>query len=131
MRNIPIATHTHPRLHRPEPQRRRPRTRSHVEQKQRFLLTGQLPQHLPQGKHSLVLLVVVVVHRTRSQLVHVEVRIVAGDDRVELLVAEHGEPLGLHDPEEAAPEEPGLLLDLLVAFEVRVAEDELHLVFAA
>jgi hypothetical protein len=46
------------------------------------------------------------------------------------LVAEHCEPLGFHDLEEASPEKAGFLLDLFVALEICIAHHELHLVFA-
>ncbi len=72
---------------------------------------------------------VVVINSIRSQLLHVKVRIVARDDGIELLIAEHGQPLRPHHLDEPPPEQPRLLLDLPVALKVRVAHHELHLVF--
>ena len=63
-------------------------------------------------------------------LFNVEVRVGTGDDGVELLVGEHGQPLRFDHLQEAPPEEPGLLLDLLVALEVGVGHYEVHLVVA-
>ena len=62
--------------------------------------------------------------------VNVEIGVGARDDGVELLVGEHGQPLGPDHLQEAPPEESCLLLDLLVALEVGVGHYEVHLVLA-
>ena len=85
---------------------------------------------MPEGDDGFLFFVVVVVDGIGPEFIDVEVGIIAGDDGVKLLVAEHGEPLGFHDLEEASSEEPGFLLDLFVAFEICVAHHELHLILA-
>ena len=51
-------------------------------------------------------------------------------DGIELLVAEHRKPFWFHYLQEALAEESRFLSYLLVAFEIRVAENELQLILS-
>ena len=51
-------------------------------------------------------------------------------DGIELLVAEHRKPFWFHYLQEAIAEESRFLSYLLVAFEIRVAENELQLILS-
>ena len=127
---IVVSAYAYLRLHRPETQGGRSGTGCYVEQQQRFLLACHLLQHLPEVYYRLVFVVVVLQHCVVLHLFNVEVRVGTGYDGVELLIGEHGQPLRFDHLEEAPPEEPGLLLDLLVALEVGVGHYEVHLVVA-
>ena len=73
---------------------------------------------------------VIVVESVLPQFIDAKVGVVAADDLVKLLIAEHAQPFWADHLQEATSEKSCFFLDLGVALEVGIAEEEVHLVFS-
>lgn len=59
---------------------------------------------------------------------NVEVRVGPGYDRIEFLVAEHGQPFRFDDLQKSFAKVSSLLLNLFVAFIICISQNKIHLV---
>lgn len=130
MRYVVVFADAHLWLHCREAESGRSGARGDIKEEKGLFLAGEFLEDLPESENGFVFFVVIVVDGIVSQFLNAEVRIVARDDSIQLLVAEHSQPFRLHHFQETSSEKSSLFFDLLVALVVSVVHDELHLVFA-